>query len=508
VSTIQSKQIPALSNAEAQRFWSDVQKDGNDRGCWLWGGNHTNKGYGRFVIGGRAFYAHRVSWALAGRSVPTNLQICHTCDNRGCVNPDHLMMADNATNQRDAKLKRNLDGRHAAIKKPHKDFPLFPHATRRWAKKIRGKLYYFGSTVSDPSGDEALKKYLDQKDDLHAGRRPRLPGDGLTVRDLVNRFLTTKKRALEAGELSMPSWADYYAACERLVKVFDAGRLVEDLRPEDFEKLRVGFAKSWGLVRIGNEVNRVRIIFNYAFKNGLIDKPVLFGEFFKRPNRRTIRKDRAAKGLRMFEAAELRAMLKAANMPLKAMLLLGANCGFGNNDCGMLPKGALDLGQGWVNFPRPKTGIERRCPLWPETVQALREWLAMRPEPAKQEHAELVFLTARGGSWAKQGYFDDNGKPKNISDNPISKETAKLLKELEINGHRSFYALRHTLETIGGEAKDQVAVDSIMGHAREDMATVYRERVSDERLKAVTDHVRAWLFGPAKKQPSRSRKQK
>jgi integrase len=70
----------------------------------------------------------------------------------------------------------------------------------------------------------------------------------------------------------------------------------------------------------------------------------------------------------------------------------------------------------------------------------------------------------------------------------------KLLNAQDIGGNRSFDALRHTFETIGGEAKDQVAVDHIMGHARDDMASVYRERISDERLKTVTDHVRKWLF--------------
>ena len=51
-------------------------------------------------------------------------------------------------------------------------------------------------------------------------------------------------------------------------------------------------------------------------------------------------------------------------------------------------------------------------------------------------------------------------------------------------GH-TFYALRHTFETIGGESRDQVAVDAIMGHSREDMASVYRERIGDDRLRAV-----------------------
>ena len=59
----------------------------------------------------------------------------------------------------------------------------------------------------------------------------------------------------------------------------------------------------------------------------------------------------------------------------------------------------------------------------------------------------------------------------------------------------NFYALRHTFETIAGESLDQVGVNAIMGHSDGTMAGMYRERVTDERLLRVTDHVHAWLFG-------------
>jgi integrase len=70
-----------------------------------------------------------------------------------------------------------------------------------------------------------------------------------------------------------------------------------------------------------------------------------------------------------------------------------------------------------------------------------------------------------------------------------------VLKKLNINGRRNFYALRHTFEAVGGETHDQVAVNAIMGHVDDSMAATYRERISDERLAAVAEHVRRWLFG-------------
>ena len=72
----------------------------------------------------------------------------------------------------------------------------------------------------------------------------------------------------------------------------------------------------------------------------------------------------------MFQAEEMRKILDSATQPLKAMILLGINCGFGATDISNLPLSAIDFKGGWVDFPRPKTEIAARCPLWPETVKA------------------------------------------------------------------------------------------------------------------------------------------
>jgi integrase len=369
--------------------------------------------------------------------------------------------------------------------KPYPDYPLFAHATKRWAKKIRGKLYYFGPW-RDPQG--ALERYLDQRDDLYAGRQPRTDQGGITVRELCNRFLDAKRQKLETGELSELTWKDYQRTCRRLVEFIGPSRSVAHLGPDDFERLRAEFSKTNGLVGLRNQITHTRMVFKYAADADLIASPVKFGPSFQPPSRQSIRRNRSVK---MFEAAEIKRILEHSKPEMKAMILLGVNCGFGNADCGRLPISALDLDRAWVTFPRPKTGVERRCPLWPETVEAIRESLAVRAKPSSEDTADLVFLTRNGGSWHKP------------ASRYMAEQFRKLIQRIDKDDvdepdlYRrgvGFYALRHVFETIGGESRDQVAVHAIMGHERGDMASIYRERISDERLKHVVETVRAWLY--------------
>jgi len=87
------------------RFWGKVQKT---RTCWIWIGTRMKNGYGIFSINGKNFLAHRISRELAGVPVPSDLDTRHTCHNRACVRPSHLLHGTRAENMRDMVLA----GRH------------------------------------------------------------------------------------------------------------------------------------------------------------------------------------------------------------------------------------------------------------------------------------------------------------------------------------------------------------------------------------------------------------
>lgn len=250
--------------------------------------------------------------------------------------------------------------------------------------------------------------------------------------------------------------------------------------------LRNKMAAKWGVQRLAKIIGYVRSVFKHAYDTELLDKPMRFGPGFKRPSKKTFRLDKARQGPKLFTREETLRLLDNAGTSIKAMLLLGINCGFGNADCASLPQSAVDLETGWIDFPRPKTGIPRRCPLWPETIEAVKDVLANRHDPKNADHAGLIFITKYGDTWGKDS-----------SDNPISNEVAKLLRKLSINGRKGlgFYTFRHVFRTVADESKDQPAVDFIMGHESPHMSTVYRETISNERLRAVVNHVHGWLFG-------------
>ena len=116
--------------------------------------------------------------------------------------------------------------------KPYADYPLFPHANGQWAKKIRGKLHYFG-LWNDPNG--ALRRFHKEEPDLKAGRTPKREeqqADVLTVRQMVQFFLEARKLHVESGELEARTWREYKSYGERMIRVFGEIRTRPPIRTQ------------------------------------------------------------------------------------------------------------------------------------------------------------------------------------------------------------------------------------------------------------------------------------
>lgn len=95
------------------RLMARVVQEGD---CWVWTASKFNSGYGKITFNERQMGAHRASWLVFRGDIPAGICVLHKCDNRPCVNPDHLFLGTNLDNVRDKQAKgRARPGRGRAF---------------------------------------------------------------------------------------------------------------------------------------------------------------------------------------------------------------------------------------------------------------------------------------------------------------------------------------------------------------------------------------------------------
>jgi integrase len=346
-----------------------------------------------------------------------------------------------------------------------KGFPLYAHAAGYWAKCIRGKTHYFGKW-DEP--DAALEKYLAERDYLVAGKKPP-NADGISILEVLDRFLVARQRQVNTGELAMVTYLDYKRTCKLVSSKF-GGLFLDSMMPEDFAPIREYLAAGVGVETHAKRIREARVAMNYLSE--ITGQKPNWGKSFREPSAKTKRVGRVKK---LYSAEQVRGFIEAASsVQFKAMILLGINCAFGNGDCASLLWSDIELSTGWHRVPRAKTGIDRKAKLWPETIEALSK--------VKTDRRGLVFKTRLGNPWIRES----DGSSARVDS--IACEARKIGLE--------FYTLRHTFRTVSDACGDSRAIDVVMGHmpSARDMGAVYIQEISDERVERVAEFVRKWLF--------------
>lgn len=357
--------------------------------------------------------------------------------------------------------------------KPHKDFPLVAHPNGQWSKQVRGKVYYFGPW-EDPDG--ALARYLEVKDDIHAGREPKPKTDELTVRDLCNTYLEHCEWKFQRGKITRRTFNDEKGYCVTIVQAI-GDSVAGEIGARDFQKLHRSYPTTWGPTRESHHVKATKRVFKWAFDNEYIDRPPRYGSF-QPPS---VAKIRSSTQRRSFTPEELRRILAHLQGPRYAqqlpMVLLGINGGFAPGEVARLKD--WEIGE-YIDTTRPKTNIRRLVPLWPETCDTIAQWQRVRKAPHPEGY---LFATKRGNPWFQDG----------VRKSPVTQSFGRVLRELEIPG--SFNCLRHTFQSVcDDEGIPRHITKAVMGHVNPDISTNYSHAKMLGPITEAVNAVHDWLY--------------
>ncbi len=367
-------------------------------------------------------------------------------------------------------------------------FPLTLHPTGQYCKKIRGKLYYFGKNRA-----EALARYQEQATSLHTGRpqQDAFPDTMLTVKMLTNMYLEQEDYRVAGGEIRLRQLHEQTGLLKPFVKFIGPDRLVSEITTMDLQRYKNSLIDAGKAGKtINNRIGAVKALYHWALDNDVIRSA---------PKLKAVKKLTLPKRKRpVFTSDQIRTLLQVARPKLKAMILLGLNCGFGCTDCAELKWTHLDLESGRVILPRGKTGVGRNLALWPETIEALK---------GIPRSGDLVFYTRNGGPWVISRLVEGENKAKKYRErNTVTEEFSKLMKKAGIKAEKGtgFYTLRRTAATLAAQSRDPFAVQRLLGHADLKMATTYIQDISVQTDRVIKEN-RKLIIGQGVDSPTESR---
>lgn len=212
-----------MSNSE-ERFWSKVDIRSADE-CWEWQGGLTASGYGNFSVGGknnpeyRQWPAHRYSWFITNGELPDSVVVCHRCDNRRCVNPNHLFLGKQAANMRDkvSKGRQAKGSSHGASKVSEADIQVMVE-TYNGGKSQYNIAEMFG--ISQATVSHILRRELWRHVDVE--RAELRPGSGSTK--LTWGDVNSIREAADSGA-STSTLANKYGVTARHIRKIVSGEI-------------------------------------------------------------------------------------------------------------------------------------------------------------------------------------------------------------------------------------------------------------------------------------------
>jgi len=210
--------------------------------------------------------------------------------------------------------------------------------------------------------------------------------------------------------------------------------------------------------------------------------PVNFGPDLVKPDEALLRQEMADSSTLYTPRQFFDALMRVRTCPLLyAVGLMGLNCAYLGSDLSAIPESAIDFDTGVVEFPRPKTNIKRKTVLMPETIHAIRQYIAYRGD--RQEGVANLFVREDGDPFnvrreTDPAYTQNHGNAIGVY--------WRQATGLPIKG------LRTTFATIADGHADQRAVDLVMGHANQSVrAKHYVKHFEPARLASVVEAV--WL---------------